>query len=142
MCSLLLTCRCCICIVGNVCFLHVAILVRYLREQVVLRLKQQHPKELEAFARKIPSESYTLYQFFPKHPLYAASLHYIGKAIVKNKVRLRALRARHVNSLYYVALKNYTKHMGARAATLIESHTPEYREPACVSLMIKQRYAY
>ena len=44
-----------ICIAGNVCFLPVAISVRDLREQVVLRLRHQHPSGLEAVGIKIPS---------------------------------------------------------------------------------------
>jgi hypothetical protein len=122
-----------ICIAGNVCFLPVAISVRNLREQVVLRLRQQHPSRLEAAGIKIPSESWILYQFSPKHPSYAASLHYTVKANMKNKGQLRTLRAHLVDSHYCATLKKYVKHMGVRATTIIESHTPDDEEPACVA---------
>ena len=121
------------CIAWSVCFLPVAIFVRDLRDQVVLRLKQQHLEGLAAVSVKIPSENMILYPFSPKHPLYAASLHYTCKANVKNKVQLRTLRAHHIDSHYCAALKKYMKHMGVRAATLIEAHTHEDQEPACVS---------
>ena len=107
--------------------------MRDLREQVTLRLRHQHPEGLEAARIKIPSESWILYQFSPKHPLYAASLHYTSKANIKNKVLLRTLRAHHVDSHYGAAIKKYIKHMGVRAATVIKSHTLDDKEPACVS---------
>jgi hypothetical protein len=94
---------------------------------------QQHPEGLEAARIKIPSESWILYQISPKHPSYAASLHYTGKANIKNKVQLRTLRSHHIDSHYCAAIKKYIKHMGVRAATVIESHTPDDEEPACVS---------
>ena len=107
--------------------------MRDLREQVTLRLRHQHPEGLEAARIKIPSESWILYQFSPKHPLYVASLNYTGKANIKHKVQLRTIRAHHVDSYYCAAIKKYIKHMGVRAATVIESHTPDEEEPACVS---------
>ena len=107
--------------------------MRDLRAQIVQRLKEQHPGGLLEAGIKIPSESWILYQFSPKHPLYAASLHYKGKANIKNKVQLRTLRAHHVDSHYCAALKKYIKHMGVRAATVLESHTHDDQEPACVA---------
>jgi hypothetical protein len=94
---------------------------------------QQHPKGLEAARIKIPSESWIFYQFSPKHSSYDASLNYKGKANIKNKVHLRALRSHHIDSHYCAAIKKYIKHMGVRAATVIESHTPDDEDPVCVS---------
>ncbi len=54
---LLLTPPFCIYLAGNVCFLHVAISVRDLREQVMESLRQQPQKELVAAYIKIPTES-------------------------------------------------------------------------------------
>jgi len=124
---------CVFCIAGNVRFMPVAISARDLRELVVERLELQHPDGLIAVGIKIPSGSWILYQLAPKHPLDAVSLHYKGKADVKKKVHLRTLRAHHVDLHYCAALKKYIKHMGVLATTVIESHTPESREPACVS---------
>jgi hypothetical protein len=107
---------------------------RDLRAQIVERLKKQHPVGLSEVGIKIPSESWILYQFSPKHPLYVASLHYTGKVNIKNKVQLRTLRARHVHSHYCATVKNYIEHMGVRAATILESHTLDDEEPACVAL--------
>ena len=107
--------------------------MRDLRKQVTLRLRQPNPEGLEATRIKIPTESWILYQFSPKHHLYATSLHYTSKANIKNKVQLTALRAHRVDSRYCAPIKKYIKHMGVRAATVIESHTPDDEELACVS---------
>ena len=115
------------------CFLLVAISSRDLREQVTERLRQQYPGGLDAACIKIPSESWILYQFAPKHNLHAESLHYTGTVKLKNKVQLQTLRARHVDSHYCAALKKYIKQMGVLAATAIETHTREHEELACVS---------
>ena len=72
--------------------------------------------------------------FPPKHPLYADSLHYTGKANIKNKVQLQPLRAHHVDSHYCATLKKYIKQMGVRATTIIESHTHDDEEPARIAL--------
>jgi hypothetical protein len=107
--------------------------VRDLRVQIVQRLKEQHLRGLSEVGIKIPSESWIVYQCSPKHPLYVASLHYTGKANIKKKVQLRTLRAHHVDSHYCAALKKYIKHMGVRATNVLESHTPNDEEPACVA---------
>jgi hypothetical protein len=60
-------------------------------------------------------------------------MHYTCIANIKNKVHLRTLRAHHMDSHYCATMKKYIKHMGVRATTLIESHTPDDKEPACVS---------
>ena len=100
--------------------------MRDLREQVTERLMQQHQEGLEAARIKIPSESWILYQLSPKHPSYGASLNYTGKANIKNKVQLRTLRSHHIDLHYCAAIiKKYIKHMGVRAATVIESPTSD-----------------
>ncbi len=120
-------------IAWNVCFLPIVFYVRDLREQVTESLRLKHPEGLEAARIKIPTESKILYQCSPKRPLYDASLHYTDKANIKNKVQLRTLRAHHVDSHYCAAIKKYIKHMGVRAATVIQSLTLDDEEPACVS---------
>jgi len=107
--------------------------VRDLREQVTSRLRQHHPEGLEAARIKIIAKSWILYQFSPMHPLYDASLHYTSKSNIKNNVQLRTLRAHHTDSHYCATIKKYIMHMGVRAATVIESHTPDDGEHACVS---------
>ena len=106
--------------------------MRDLRKQVTESMRLKHPEELEAARIKILTESWILYQFSPKYSLYVASLHYKAKANIKKKVHLRTLRAHHVESHYRAAIKKYIKHMGVRAATVIESHTHVDEEHACV----------
>ena len=106
--------------------------MRDFRAQIVERLKEQHHGGLSKADIKIPSECWILYQLSPKHPLYVASLHYIGKANIKNKVQLRTIRAHHVDSHYCAALKKYIKHMGVRATTVLESHILDAEEPPCI----------
>ena len=98
--------------------------MRDLREQVIESLRLKHLEELEAARIKIPTESWIIYKFSPKHPLYDASLHCTCKANIENKVQLRTLRAHRVDSHYCATIKKYIKHMGVRASTVIESHTP------------------
>jgi len=69
---------------GDACFLLVAMPVRDLREQAVKKLIGRNPDGLEASGIKIPTKKWIAYQLCPNHPLYAASLQYIGALQIKH----------------------------------------------------------
>jgi hypothetical protein len=115
---------CCF-IVGDACFLPVAMSVRDLREQVLKRLNERHPDGLDAVGIKIPSESWIAYQFSPMHPLHAASLHYTGALQIKHKVQARTLRANHPDSHYVASFFKMMKRLGVVAAQVIAKYTYE-----------------
>ena len=54
---------------------------RDLVEQVSERLRAADPEGWESGRIKVPSESWVAYQFSPKHPKHAASLHFTGEFI-------------------------------------------------------------
>ena len=76
---------------GDACFLPVVMSVRDLREQVEVRLTNNHPEGFEAAGIFIPSDSWIAYQFNPKHSSHATSMHYTGDLNIKHKVQSRRL---------------------------------------------------
>jgi hypothetical protein len=115
---------------SDVCFLPVAISVRDLKEKVVERLNRRHPGGLDSAGIKIPSENWIAYQFSPKHPSHAASLHYIGVLSIKHKVQARTLRAHHPDSHYVASFFKMMKRLGVVAAQIITKFTNEDEELA------------
>ncbi len=108
---------------GDACFLPVAMSVRDLKEQVIKKLNEKHPDGLDAAEIKIPTESWISYQFSPKHPLHAASLHYTRALQIKHKVQARTLRATHLDSHYVASFFKRMKRLGVVAAQVIAKYT-------------------
>jgi hypothetical protein len=125
------TFSCCF-LAGDACFLPVAMSVRDLREQVLQRLNQRHPGGLDAAGIKIPTENWIAYQFSPKHPLHAASLHYTGALQIKHKVQARTLRANHPDSHYVASFFKMMKRLGIVAAQVIAKYTDDEDDTAPV----------
>ena len=117
---------------GDACFLPVAMSARGLKEQVVKRLNEKNPYGLDDARVKIPLESYIVYQFCPKHPLHAASLHYIGALKMKHRVQARTLRAHHPDSHSVASFFMMMKRLGVVAAQIISQYTDEEEDPTPV----------